>query len=142
VWLFLPGTLGAHTSFISELSPVLVQCEWGYIWHTAGRGANGLSSLKQKAKKKVVMKSSHTQVGSVCTGEDERDLNLGVISRCFSSRQRGLARAGFPRPRLLLWGGVCDEFSDAARGNLAPASPASHPRSVSPVPVCPACFAP
>ena len=86
VWLFLPGTLGAHTSFISELSPVFVQCEWGYIWHTAGRGANGLSSVKQKAKKKVVMKSSHSQVDSVFAGEDERDLNLGVISRCFSSR--------------------------------------------------------
>jgi hypothetical protein len=37
---------------------------------------------------------------------------------------------------LGFWG-VCGEFSDAARGNLAPASPASHPRSVSPVPVCP-----
>jgi hypothetical protein len=54
VWLFLPGTLGAHTSFISELSPVFVQCKWGYIWHTAGRGANGLSSVKQKAKKKLL----------------------------------------------------------------------------------------
>jgi hypothetical protein len=40
-------------------------------------------------KKKVVMKSSNfpqSQVGRVCTGEDERDLNLGVICRCFSSR--------------------------------------------------------
>jgi hypothetical protein len=62
------------------------------------------------------------------------------------SRRREAAWLGkgrFPTTQAFALGrGVCDEFSDAARGNLALASPASHPRSVSPVPVCPACFAP
>jgi hypothetical protein len=66
------------------LSPVFCTVRVGiYMTHGWRRWAE---QREAKGQKKVVIESSQSQVGIVCTGEDERDLNLGVISRCFSSR--------------------------------------------------------
>ena len=128
-----------HIRIVPRVGTMRVGIYMAHGWTRSKRA----EQLEAKGKKKVVMKSSQNQAGSVCTGEDEQrsqsrsNLSLLLVEAAW------LGKGSFPDPGFcFVEGGVCDEFSDAARGNLAFASPASHPRSMSPVPVCPACFAP